>query len=57
MTVPRQTSVRDERRNTSRVFPVEPGALQNALRALTPPAFRDVLLAMARSAAPVVVPQ
>jgi hypothetical protein len=38
VTIPRQASVWDERRNSSRVFPVPPDALPNALRALA--AFR-----------------
>jgi hypothetical protein len=32
--IPRQSSVWNERRNTSRVFPVPPGAVEDAERAL-----------------------
>lgn len=34
MPIPKQTSQWDERRNSSRVFPVSPDALDNARRAL-----------------------
>jgi hypothetical protein len=34
VTIPRQSSVFDERRNTSRVWPVPPDALPTALKAL-----------------------
>jgi hypothetical protein len=34
VTIPRQSSVFDERRNTSRVWPVPPDALPAALKAL-----------------------
>jgi hypothetical protein len=35
VTIPRQSSVFDERRNTSRVWPVPPDALPAALKALS----------------------
>jgi len=34
VSLPRQSAIFDERRNSSRVFPVPPDALPNALRAL-----------------------
>lgn len=34
MSIPRQSAIFDEHRNTSRVFPVPPEALPNARRAL-----------------------
>ncbi len=42
--IPRQTSTWDDRRNTSQVFPVEPGALREAFRALASLRERDPAL-------------